>query len=53
MTKKSFKKTVSAFIAMTAILFTLISVSPIGTFVDGDEDEGVDIFSIVIGDELQ
>ena len=53
MTKRTIKKTVSAFIAMTAILFTLISVSPIGIHANGDEDEGVDVYSIVIEDELQ
>ena len=52
MTKKSIKKTVSAVVAMTAVLFTLISVSPIGTLSDGDEDEGVAVYSIEIGDEL-
>ena len=53
MTKRTIKQTVSAFIAMTAILFTLISVSPIGILHDGDEDNGVDVYAIVLGDELQ
>ena len=54
MTKKSIKKTVSMLLAMAAILFAVFSVRPVGLALsEGDEDDGFNICSVVIENELQ